>query len=287
MIASAERSPAVEDSSPASFAGHLHLEAARDRSGRTALVRQSFRAPFHLGKPYWDGGVLQVQIVNSTAGILAGDELDLAIRVRSGAALAVTTPAAARAFVMRQRGARCEQTFAVESGGWLEYSPEPLCPHRECDYTQATRLDIAAGGEMFFVDTLAPGRVGRGEAWAWRRLRLGLEVAVDGELVLRERIDGPGADFARAAEFFRTAHAWCVTAVAITSRLDDHPETWDRVRACSTARTRWLGITRLRRGGWILRALLPDGQAVREMIHELRSILAARLPPLRTDLRKL
>jgi len=41
--------------------------------------------------------VLQVQIVNPTAGILAGDKLELAVRVKAGATLLVTT---------RQRHAR-------------------------------------------------------------------------------------------------------------------------------------------------------------------------------------
>ena len=102
------------------FAGHLHLEAAPRADGRTVLARQSFRAPFHLGKSYWESGVLQVRVVNATAGILAGDRLDLAIRVRSGAALLVLTPAATRAFMMRRGAAECRQMFKVEAEGRLE-----------------------------------------------------------------------------------------------------------------------------------------------------------------------
>ena len=124
------------------FAGHLHLEAAPRADGRTVLARQSFRAPFHLGKSYWDGDVLQVRVVNATAGILAGDRLELAVRVRPGAALLVLTPAAARAFMMRRGAAECRQAFTVDAGGWLEYAPEPLFPHRDSDYTQTTRLDV-------------------------------------------------------------------------------------------------------------------------------------------------
>jgi urease accessory protein len=268
------------------FVGHLHLEAALRDDGRTALARQSFRAPFHISKPYWDGHVLQVQIVNPTAGILAGDKLELAVRVKTGATLLVTTPAATRAFMMRSGAAECRQNFSVETGGWLEYAPEPLCPHRDCDYVQTTHVEVADGAEAFYVDTLAPGRVGRGESWAWRRLGIALDVTLAGEPVLRERLNGSGADMARLAAFFSMNEAWFATAVIISSRVAPDDPVWVRVRALHGG-GRWLGVTRLRRGGWIVRAVAPGGQALRDTLAELRGILSEKLPALQSDLRKL
>ncbi len=268
------------------FVGHLHLEAALRDDGCTALARQSFRAPFHISKPYWDGRVLQVQVVNPTAGILAGDKLELAVRVKAGATLLVTTPAATRAFMMRSGAAECRQNFSVESGGWLEYAPEPLCPHRDSDYVQTTQVELADGAEAFYVDTLAPGRVGRGESWAWRRLEIALDVTLPGELVLRERLKGSGADMARLAVFYGMGEAWFATVVIISSRLAPHDPVWERVRALHGG-GRWLGVTRLRRGGWIVRAVAPGGQALRDILAELRQILSEKLPALQSDLRKL
>jgi urease accessory protein len=268
------------------FSGHLHLEAALRDDGRTALARQSFRAPFHISKPYWDGQVLQVQVVNPTAGILAGDKLELAVRVKSGATLLVTTPAATRAFMMRSGAAECRQLFTVEAGGWLEYAPEPLCPHRHSDYVQTTRVELADGAEAFYVDTLAPGRVGRGETWAWRRLGIALDVTLAGEPVLRERLDGSGAKMAAVAAFYGMGEAWFATAVILSSRLAPDDPAWERVRALHGG-GRWLGVTRLRRGGWIVRVVAPGGQALRDTLAELRQILSEKLPPLQSDLRKL
>ncbi len=271
---------------PPALAGHLHLEAALREDGRTILAYQSFRAPFHLSKPYWDGGVLQVQIVNATAGILAGDRLELAVRVADGAALLVTTPATTRAFMMRSGAAECRQFFSVAAGGWLEYAPEPLCPHRDCDYTQTTRLELAAGAEVFFTDTLAPGRVGRGEAWAWRRLRIQLDVVLDGEPILRERLDGSGADLARTAAFYGAREAWFGTAVIVSPRLAPDDPIWARVRELHGG-GRWLGVTRLRRDGWIVRMVAPGGQALRDMLGEIRNLLTHSLKNLKNDRRKL
>jgi urease accessory protein len=277
--------PSAVKASP-TFIGHLHLEAALRDDGQTALARQSFRAPFHISKPYWDGHVLQVQIVNPTAGVLAGDKLELAVRVKAGATLLVTTPAATRAFMMRSGAAECRQNFSVEAGGWLEYAPEPLCPHRDCDYMQMTHVELADGAEAFYVDTLAPGRVGRGESWAWRRLGIVLDVTLAGEPVLRERLHCSGADMVRLAAFYGMNEAWFATAVIISSRLAPDDPVWERVRALHGG-GRWLGVTRLRRGGWIVRVVAPGGQVLRDTLADLRGILSEKLPPLQSDLRKL
>src|SRR5688572_614578 len=97
----------------AEFFGHLALRAAAREDGRTSLVAQSFRAPFHVSKPYWDedAKTLLVQVVNPTAGILSGDRLESEIAVEAGAALLVTTPSASRVFQMKEGTADYCQHF--------------------------------------------------------------------------------------------------------------------------------------------------------------------------------
>jgi len=277
--------PSAASTAPA-LRGHLQLAAAPRAGGETQLVRQSFRAPFHLGKPYWDGRVLQVQLVNSTAGILAGDELELDIAVETGAVLSVTTPAAARAFMMQSGAACCRQRFAVADGAWLEYLPEPLFPHRDTDYAQHTRLELATGASAFFVDQLAPGRVGRGECWAWRRLLLALDVSLDGRLLLRERLDASGAELARVAAFHGMREAWFGTAVIAAPALAADASVWEQVRALHRDGC-LCGVTALASGVWIARLVARGGLALRDSFASLRVALAPVLPGLQADLRKL
>lgn len=268
------------------LAGHFEIEAGPDSAGGTRIVRQSVCAPFHLGKPYREGRVLQVRLVNATAGILAGDRLELSVRVRRGAALLLTTPSATRAFMMRSGAcARCRQAFAVEAGSWLEYAPEPLFPHRESDYAQHTRLEAEEGAEAYHVEAVAPGRAGRGEAWAWRSLRLELEVLLGGEPVLIERWAASGAEAAEQASLFGARPAWFATAVALSPRLDGQADILEAVRALHGA-GQWVGITRLRRGGWVIRVVAPGGLELRDTLGALRGILAEALPLLRSDLRR-
>jgi urease accessory protein len=269
------------------FSGHLLLRAALREDGRTALAAQSFRAPYHLSKPYWDAAarVLLVQVVNPTAGILSGDRLEADIAVGKDAALLVTTPSASRLFQMKGAPAECRQHFAVAAGGWLEVMPEPLVPHRGSRYRQVTQVDAESGAALFFVDQLQPGRVGHDEAWQWDRLILELEVRLGGELVLRERLDQSGEELRALAELAGSGPAACfVNALLIAEGLDDG---WRREIHALHRDGLWVGVSALRRGGWSLRLVAPDSVRLRQGLREVRRILAAHFPRLTADLRKL
>lgn len=275
------------------FSGHLALRAATRDHGRTVLAAQSFRAPFHLSKPYWDAepGVLLAQVVNPTAGILAGDRLESEIAVDSGAALCVTTPSASRVFKM-DAGAAAEsrQKFSVAAGGWLEVAPEPLVPHRGSRYRQATTIEVARGGALFFVDQLQPGRVGHGEAWQWTRLVLELTVRLDGELIVRERLDQTGEALRALAELAGSGASACfANAILIDpAAVGENPASpWRDSLAALHRDGVWLGVSALRRGGWSLKLVARDAVRLRQALREVREILANYFPRLRCDPRKL
>lgn len=88
VIVSSELSPR--------WAGHLELTCSADAAGRSYLSHQSFRAPFHISKPYPDEHALIVQVINPTAGLFAGDVLRSDIRVEAGGRLHNTSPSASR-----------------------------------------------------------------------------------------------------------------------------------------------------------------------------------------------
>jgi urease accessory protein UreH len=91
---------------------------------------------------------------------------------------------------------------------------------------------------------------------------------------------------ARAAAFHGTPGAWLATALVLSVRIAPEDPVWNLVRALHGG-GRWVGVTRLRRGGWIIRAVAPDGQQLRDLLAELRGVLSICLPALRSDLRKL
>jgi urease accessory protein len=270
----------------AEFSGQLALRAEARPDGRTILAAQSFRAPYHISKPYWDAEAqtLLVQVVNPTAGILSGDRLESSITVEHGAALLVTTPSASRVFQMKDGTAECRQQFTVAEGGWLEVLPEPLVPHRGCRYWQQTLVEVAEGGAMFFADLLMPGRVGHGEAWEWEKLCLETEVRLGGELILRERFEQTGADLRALAELAGSGPAACFGNAVLIAK---GPAEWISAAGALHRDGTWLGVSPLRRGGWSIKCVAADSIRLRQTVLELRQILAAYFPRLACAPRKL
>ena len=271
------------------FSGDLRLRAALRDDGRTTLAAQSFRAPYHVSKPYWDedAKTLLVQVVNPTAGILAGDRLESEIVVESGAALLVTTPSASRIFQMKEGAAECHQRLVVSRGGWLEVMPEPLVPHRGSRYRQTTRIDVEPDGELFFGDLLLPGRVAHGEAWEWERLQLEIEIRVAGELVLRERLDHSGSELKALATWAKSGTSACFGNAVLIAAKDPRDATWRRAITALQSDGLWIGVSELRRGGWSIKCVAADGIQLRRAWREVRRALACRFPRLACDPRKL
>ncbi len=269
------------------FSGHLRLKATAGTGGRTALTGQSFRAPYHVSKPYWDAdaGALLVQVVNPTAGILEGDSLESDIAVGEGAVLLVTTPSASRVFKMRGGSAECRQHFGVAKRGWLEVWPEPLVPHRGSRYRQTTTVEVETGGGLFFVDMLMPGRIAhKGEAWLWDRLCLETEVRLGGELILRERFEQTGAELKALAALAGSGAKACFGNAVL---IAEGEAPWlDAARALHGDGV-WLGVSALRRGGWSLKFVAQDSIRLRRTLKELRRILAAHYAHMACDPRKL
>jgi urease accessory protein len=269
--------------------GHLSLRAALDARGRSVLAAQSFRAPYHLSKPYWDADAqtLLAQVVNPTAGILEGDRLESTIAVDPDAALLVTTPSASRVFRMKSGAAESRQQFSVAANGWLEVMPEPLVPHRGCSYRQATRIEVAPGGALFFADLLMAGRIAHGEAWEWRRLCLETEVRLGSELILRERFDPAGAELRELAELSGSGPSACFANVVLIATPGENDAPWLEAVAKLHGDGLWLGLSTLRRGGWSIKLVGVDSMRLRDGLRALRRLASARFPKLACNPRKL
>ncbi len=268
------------------LSGHLRLVCSRDETGTSYLSAQSFRAPLHISKPYWTGQALLVNMVNPTAGLFSGDEIEISARVEQGARLLLTSPSASRAHAMPAGRAQARQTFHVAEGGWLEVWPELFIPQKDCEYTQRTQIDIEPGGELFLVESIAPGRVARGESYEFRDLRWALDLRLGGRLLARERAWlAPGApNVLSARRIF--PHAYHAACFCVSPQANaDHPA-WDRVRELHSPAL-WLGLSRLGNDGRIIRILTGDSVELARALKSIRLILQPHFPALGSGARKL
>ena len=263
--------------------GHLHLTCAHDpAAGRSFLRRQSFRAPMHLGKGYWHEDALLVHAVNSTAGLFAGDVVDWRVEVEPRARLRLVSPSAARVHRAAREGsaprfaepAHSEQTFRVGADGWLEVWPELFIPHAGCRYRQSTRVEVAPGGELLFCESLAPGRVASGEAFAWESLHWATDIFHGADHIARERwrLDqGRATGWKDALDLDAPYYA---TIFFVCEQIDDGNPCWQQIHDLQTDVLR-VGVSRLHPAGWMIKILAGDGAVLRRALARTRALLLA------------
>lgn len=266
--------------------GHLELVCAADEDGRSHLARQSFRVPFHISKPYWNERALVVQVVNPTAGLFAGDALRCEVRVESGARLHLTTPSASRIHTMRAGRAELEQRFFVARGAWLELQPSLLIPQRNCRYRQTTHIHIEEGGELFFVESLAPGRVAHGEWFQFSEIDWECNLHWGNRLIARERFALRPEDASLAPLKSPFPHGYFASGYLITERLAATDDCWRVIGELNSGEV-LVGVSRLAMAGWSIKLLARDSPALGAALKSVRRILSVALPALQSDSRKL
>lgn len=254
-----------------SIRGHLDLRSELRADGTPFLSRQSFRAPIHIGKSHVDSGALLVQLVNPTAGFFDGDRLDLDVTAGAGSRLVLSSPGASR--VHRARGASpalCHQQLRVERGAFLEWIPEPFIPQAGARYFQHTAIDLDENAGLLFFEWIAPGRVARGEVFAYESLRWELDLRVAGRLVARERYELRPGDHSLAAlrQKFPAAHHLTAYVAGIPA------EAWPAAELDALGDDRrYLGHGPLTGDVHLVRALCADSLAARSLLMELRQLL--------------
>lgn len=249
--------------------GHLRLVAAGRGDKETYLREQSFAAPVHLSKPYEDAGCLVINVVNPTAGYLSGDVVTSDVSVEAGGRLVVTSPSAGRAHRTPEGESRVEQHFRVGPGAWLEVFPELFIPQGGAAYSQLTTAEVEEGGEMLFVETLAPGRVASGEAFAFRRLDWDVTLRYAGRTVVREHYRLDPADESLEALRAVFPQAYFASCFLLTGRplvIGGEVETLSNDRAL-------VGDCALVAGGLVVKILAADSVSLRGAVSGVREIL--------------
>jgi urease accessory protein len=151
--------------------GRLEL-TFRETAGGTALVKDYATAPFHVSgtldhDPHPD--VTTVIVQSSTGGVAQGDRRDIDVAVGADALAHVTTGGSTKVQSMERNYAAADVSLSVESGGHLEYHPEPTILHADARYHARFTLDLAADATAILGDVVVPGRLARGERFEFER----------------------------------------------------------------------------------------------------------------------
>ncbi len=171
----------------------LTVDAVRATDGRTRLARVSQRFPQRVTAPMYldeaDPGMAFVCVQNPTAGAFPGDRLRTSVELAEGARLHLTGQAATQVFA--GAGDHTGESvhvfdFDVREGAVLEYLPKSAIPHAGARYRQSTEIRIADGAVYLGWESLAAGRIGHGERFAFESFVAATSVRNGARLGMRD-----------------------------------------------------------------------------------------------------
>ena len=206
--------------------GRLDLDYVR-REGRTVLAHSSCTTPWHFLPPIEleNERAAYTLLVNPSGGLVGGDHLTIHARVGDGAHALFSTPSANRVYRSSVGTARQTMRLEVGSDARAEWVPEPAIPYAGSRYAQSFEITVARGGVLWFWETLASGRMARGERWAFTEFSSDIRItAADGRrMVERMRVEAGRANrgVGLASEWDYVASAFLVADQVGESVLAD------------------------------------------------------------------
>lgn len=249
--------------------GGLDLLVTADEAGRSVLRRQAFSPPIHISKPHHDAGWLVVNLASPSPGLLEGDCVEAKVVVDRGAKLLLTAPSANRIHATPNGFAELTQDFEVRAGGFLDIWPEYLIPQADSVYRQHSTLRVEPGGTLLWTETVAPGRVARGEVFEFREVGLATDLFVGERHVIRERYTLTPSAMAATRAVFPTAYYASIVCVS-PALVDQALELRMINESHAQSETAWVGATQVTPEVWALKILAADSPTLRRMVSAIR-----------------
>ena len=167
--------------------GRMNLSFA-SQHGRTVLQQAYCEIPFKITRVLnfrypW----AHLIVMQCSAGLFGGDELECSIRVERGAQVLLTQQSATKVHPTLGPPAIQRHRVFVENGAELQLYFEPVIPFAGSSLMQSIRIDLEENARLVFWEGLMAGRIGRGERWQFQRLASETDLRLNGKPVYLER----------------------------------------------------------------------------------------------------
>ncbi|HYR43063.1 MAG TPA: urease accessory protein UreD [Terriglobia bacterium] len=140
------------------------------QNSQTVLRHAYCEIPFKITRVLNSREPAHLILMQCTAGLFGGDDVECSIRVERGARVLITQQSATKIHPSEGRPAMQRNHVIVESGAVLQLYLEPVIPFADSSLRQTTRIDVQPGGRLMFWEGFMAGRVGRGERWQFHEL---------------------------------------------------------------------------------------------------------------------
>lgn len=211
----------------------LGLRFGKTQAG-TTLLHRSHRGPLRIQRPFYPEGrdVCHVYLLHPPGGVVAGDELDVAVDLDQGAQVLLTTPAANKFYRSNGAWARLRQSLRVARGASLEWFPQESILFEGARADARTRVDLAVDACFMGWEITCLGRPAADEKYLHGEGRQCFEIWRDGRPLWLERARFAGGGAVLDAAWGMAGHAVTGTFVCVTRC----PEALPRVRAVAGPR---------------------------------------------------
>ena len=150
--------------------------------GKTNIKNIYFTPPYKIMHPFMDGEKMEVILMSSSAGLLAGDRFECAISVEENADVTFLSQSYEKILDTKDDRAVKYLKINVDKNASLKYLPFPAIPYANSDYEAVNEIHLSGSSRFVYSDVFSCGRVGMGERYALKRFKSRTKVYVDGEL---------------------------------------------------------------------------------------------------------
>jgi urease accessory protein len=253
------------------------------RDGATRLVHLYQRDPLRVLFPAPAAGDPPLAVIVTTSGgLVAGDGLDISVKLAPAARAHVTASAAEKIYRSTGPTTTIAQALSVGAGAALEFLPPETILFDGAHLRRETSVDLAPGSGFLGGDIVVFGRRARGERFISGFLREVWQVRRDGKLVWGDalHLDGDVARIIDDPACFGGAAAFGTMLLSPPERETTELLRSGRTLLCANPRVRAAGTAI---GGLvILRWLAADPSVLRQSYADLAChlrALALGLPP--------
>ncbi|NOU91623.1 urease accessory protein UreD [Paenibacillus sp. LMG 31456] len=167
-----------------------------EAGGQTRLSDRYHAYPLKIAKAFpFDHGQLGVYIMDSSPGIMGGDEYVLDWRFGENTNVYITNQSYTKVHPARGEGmeasaaqpSRQQQKLILQSGSYVEYMPEPLMLYKDAILYTSTEVHMEPSSVLIYSDMVCPGRTHRGELFHYEKYQNQLTVLYGGEMIYCSR----------------------------------------------------------------------------------------------------
>ena len=166
----------------------VHIQAAL-RGGISYLSKAYCTRPFKIADITEDkkDQQLRLMLMNSSPGILDGDDYLMKISVQKNCSLHLSTQSYQRLFTMNGSAAQMMEVHQAPGSSFC-FLPHPVVPHKSSSFISKNKIFLSDGCNLVWGEVLTCGRKLNGEVFKFSKYHTLTEIYLNDKLVIKENL---------------------------------------------------------------------------------------------------